>query len=789
MRSIVIIFLTFICSLLAYANDINISTTTKDGNTTFFLQAGAFNLEKDAKQRKNELSKLAAEPIEIKNLSDKKLYLVQIGPINDYVTARNLQRILTQKINTAAYKAKRSRPPSLASTMQPTNSGDVAQGMPEDSKLWNLRNADIRAVIAEVSRVTGKNFIIDPRVQGKISIVSSTPMSSNELYQVFLSMLQVSGYAAIPNKDVIKIIPNIDAKTQSSDLLNEMKNPPRGDDMMVAVFPVHYVSAEQLVPVLRPLMPQWSSVSAYGPSNMLILSGRANNINSLANIIRQVDNSTANGIDIVPLRHSLAMDIANTLKDLVKMQPNMAGSRAQISLSADDRSNSILVSGSKTDRIRLRMLILKLDRESFTELNSNTQVVYLNYMRAEDLVPILVGIAQANFSGNVGSTIGTITRPILDSTNPASNLVSNSSNSQSFSSTNTSNSALNASSAATANTNSTNTQNEGSTKPSVQIIGEPNTNSIIINAPSSVIRILKRVISQLDIKPAQLLIEALVAEINQEDVNTLGIEWGSNRQTGDPANFTNGFAILNSKSTLADFQAQIYALARAHKANILSTPSVVVLDNRQAKILVGKQVSVATSNYPNNAGGTAPVSSPFTTFDRVNVALHLYVRPQITRNNGIQMQIDQGNDTLDPPVVAETSTTPTFRISSIVTSVHVDSGDVIVLGGLTQDSLDSDNNRLPILGDIPGLGRMFKRNTKTRDNRVLMVFIKPTILHNERDNMAMTSEKYNHIRQYELDWLRSEEEFVQSNNATVMPALKQADLPRPFSRPPLLATH
>ncbi len=710
---------------------------------------------------------------------------MQIGPINDYPTARELQHTLSQKINAVKNTETSKNQSPLATANSTANGSDTTQTMPENTQLWNLRNADIRAVIAEVSRVTGKNFVIDPRVQGKISIVSATPMSSHELYQVFLSVLQVSGYAAIPSGEVIKIIPNIDAKTQSSDL----RTRPRGDDMMVAVVPVHYVPAEQLVPVLRPLMPQWSSVSAYGPSNMLILSGRANNINSLADIIKQVDNSTANGIDIVPLRHSLAMDIANTLKDLIKAQPNMAGGRTQISISADDRSNSLLISGSKTDRIRLRMLILKLDRESSAGLNSNTQVVYLNYMRAEDLVPILAGIAQANFSGNVGTTIGTITRPALDSTNPASNLVNNGQNNQLSSSSNSNNSGSGlSSSAATANTSSASTQNEGSTKPTVQIIGEPNTNSIILNAPASVIRVLKRVIAQLDIKPAQLLIEALVAEINQDDVNDLGIEWGSNQQTGKPSSFRNGFAILNSQSRIDDFQAQIYALARAHKANILSTPSVVVLDNRQAKILVGKQVSVASSNYPNNANGTAASTSPFTTFDRVNVALHLYVRPQITRGNGIQMQIDQGNDTLDPSAAAETSTTPTFRISSIVTSVHVESGNVVVLGGLTQDSLSSDNNRIPVLGDIPGVGRLFKRSIHIRDKRVLMVFIKPIILRNERDTVHATDQRYNHTRQYQLDWLRSEEAYLQSNNSTVLPALKRADLPRPFSRPPLLVT-
>jgi general secretion pathway protein D len=783
MRLIVVLFLALLCSSFTYANDINISTVTRNGNTIFYLQAGAFNLEKDAKLRQKELAGLVDQDVEIKNLADKSLYLVQIGPIDDYQTARALKDKLSQKTSNQG-KASINEPKSSLHVSPIPQIPEQNPALPPATKLWNLRNADIRAVITEVSRVTGKNFVIDPRVQGKISIVSSTPMSNNALYQVFLSVLQVSGYAAIPSGDIIKIIPNIDAKTQSPDLINGMRNPPRGDDMMVAVVPVHYVPSEQLVPVLRPLMPQWSSVSAYAPSNMLILSGRANNIKSLAQIIKQVDSSSANGIDMVPLRHALAMDVTNTLKDLIKTQPSM-GNRSQITIAADDRSNAILVSGSKTDRIRLRMLILKLDRESYAGINSNTQVVYLHYLRAEDLVPILAGIAQANFSGNVGTTIGTITRPVLDSTNPASNLaMGTSSDTQNSSSGNiTPQQVAGTPSAATANTTTANTQNEGTTKPTVQIIGEPNTNSIIINAPSSIIRILKNVIAQLDIKPAQLLIEALVAEVNQVDINNLGIEWGSDQQTGDPKNFRPGFAILNSKTKIADFQAQIYALARLQKANILSTPSVVVLDNRQAKILVGKQVSVAASSYPNNANGTT-TASPFTTFNRVNVALHLYVRPQITHGQGIQLQIDQGNDTLDPATTTDSTTNPTFRISSIVTSVHVESGDVVVLGGLTQDSLGNDNNRLPILGDIPGIGRLFQHNIRNRDKRVLMVFIKPIILRNERDNLHVTGDKYNDVRQYQLDWLRSQEEYEQNNNQTVLPPWTQVPLPRPFTRPP-----
>lgn len=650
---------------------------------------------------------------------------------------------------------------------------------PEGAKLWNLRNAEIRAVIDEVSRVTGKNFLVDPRVQGKISIVSSKPMSDKELYQVFLSVLQVSGYAAVPSGHVIKIVPNMDARTMSPDTLTTLKHPPRGDDLLVQVIPVHYVPAEQLVPVLRPLMPQWSSVAAYGPSNMLILSGRANNIAQLSTIIKQVDTSSANGIDIVPLHHALAMDVVNTLKDLVKAP---SGTSQPTMLSADDRSNAILLSGTQTERLKLRLLILQLDKRSPDSGNSNTQVIYLSYLRAEDVVPILAGIAQASFSGTVGTTIGTVTRPTLDSTNPESSLAGGTSVGQSPSAAMASMGTFQNA----AGGGGGKAQSEGSTKPTVQIIAEPNTNSVIINAPATLIRMLKSVIGQLDIKPAQLLVEALVAEINETDFNNLGIEWGSlDQKTKTPDTFRPGFAIINSKTSINQFQAQIYALARERKANILSTPSVVVLDNRQAKILIGKQVSVATSSYPNNAGGTTAAGSPFTTFDRMNVALHLYVRPQITRGQGIQMQIDQGNDTLDPSVTTDSNTNPTFNISAIVTSVHVESGDIIVLGGLSQDSLGNESVGIPILGDIPGVGRLFQRKSTNREKKILMVFIRPVILRTEENGLHVTGAKYADTREAQLAIARDQDQYNAFDQKTVLPALRNATLPKPFFRVPV----
>ena len=648
---------------------------------------------------------------------------------------------------------------------------DNLDGSEANTKLWNLRDADIRAVIAEVSRITHKNFIIDPRVQGKISIFSSKPITDKELYPVFLSALQVSGYAAIPSGHVIKILPNMEARTQSPDNSVYPDMIQTGDELMVQVIPVKHASAEQLVPILRPLMPQWSMVSAYTASNMLILSGRASNIKQMTSIIQQVDTSSVNGIDMVPLRHALAMDVVTTLRDLVSAQINTPSSQP-LTIAADDRSNSILLSGNKMDRIRLRLLISQLDRESSHSNNSNTQVIYLSYLRAEDVVPILAGIAQANFSGTVGTTIGTITRPPLDSTNPESGVV----NIAAAASGDTLGLTVNNAS------NGGTTQTEGGTKPIVQIIAEPNTNSVIINGPAALIRTLKSVVSQLDIKPAQLLIEAMVTEINESDFKSLGIEWGSlNQTTHAPDSFRPGFAILNSKSSISDFQAQIYALARQRKANILSTPSVVVLDNRQAKILIGKQVSVATSSYPNNAGGTT-TASPFTTFDRMNVALHLYVRPQITRGQGIQMQIDQGNDTLDPLATGDSNTIPTFNISAIVTSVHVDSGDVVVLGGLIQDNLASDNLGIPILGDIPGIGRFFQHNITNREKKVLMVFIRPVILRTEANTVRVSGAKYDDTRREQLAISRAQESFNQLNRDSVLKPLNNAKLPRPFDK-------
>lgn len=780
MRYFAYLLLVLTCLTSAFAGEVKIRTLILDGKPAYVLYTGSFLTQEAALAQKQHLPTPLHLEVNIEQDADTHRYTLKLGPTRNYEEAKTLQRELSalKLEENAPTPTEATDPPPITTSSPSPDSPESTQPQPlpdPSTRLWNLNNADIRAVITEVSRVTRKNFIIDPRVQGKISIVSNTPLSDKALYQVFLSMLQLSGYAAIPSGKVIKIVPNLEAKTLAPDILTQATHPPHGEEMMISVIPVHYVPSEQLVPVLRPLMPQWSYVSAYAPSNMLILSGRADNIKQISQIIKQIDSSSTNDIDVISLHHALAMDIAATLKDLMKSSSGNNTHSQNTTLAVDDRNNAILLSGSKTERLRLHIIISKLDRQTSNSASNNTQVIYLNYLRAEDLVPILAGVAQANFSGTVGTTIGTITKPELDSTNPASSLSTDNGPYSTMPPPKPSTTPE-----AAANTTSANNQNEGSTKPHVQIIAEPNTNSIIINAPASVIRILKTVISQLDIRPAQILIEALVAEINESDVKNLGIEWGSIGQTKNAGNFRPGFAIINSRTSVNDFQAQIYALQQNQRANVLSTPSVVVLDNRQAKILVGRQVSVAATSYPNNANGTAPSSSPFVTFNRVNVALHLYVRPQITRERGIQLQIDEGNNTIEPSSLDNT-TNPIFKISSIVTAIHIQSGDTVVLGGLAEDSLANNDTSIPILRDIPGIGRIFQRNLRNREKRILMVFIRPVILRTPGDAIHVTGSKYHDTREEELRILRTQEAFVQSDDQTVMPALHQAHLPTPFS--------
>ncbi len=679
-----------------------------------------------------------------------QLQLLANGDIHSQSVTPAIPLSHQMKAAVKIHRATVSKPPLLRSKPKPAA-----------SRLWNLRDADIRSVISAVSHETGKNFIVDPRVTGKVSIISSTPINARELYQVFLSVLQVSGFAAIPTGKIIKIVPNIDSKALPAPIASGFA-PGKGDTNVVRVIAIRNVSAIQLVPMLRPLMPQWSEISAYPPSNMLILSGRAANLDRIVRIISRVDTPDANSIEIIPLHYATAQEAVKTLKALSTGGQLPTGPR--INISADTRSNSVLLSGSKSLRLRYRIIISELDSPNPAGASANTQVIYLQYLECKDIVPILAGVARSQFSGEVGTVIGTRTVvkiPQAEQTvgGLGSNVVSGSQ---------------------TASKTTSAAIDDG--KPKVEIIGEPNTNTIILNAPPRVMRTLKSVIARLDIRPAQVMIQAIIAEVNQDDADNLGVQWGSLAPTTDDNNqlnigFQSGFGII-TQNGFQRFQVQINALAASNKANILSTPTVVVMDNHLAHIKVGKQLSVQTSAYPN-AGSGGGGATPFTTFDREDAALLLNVTPQISRDGNIRLTILHQNNQAQNP--NDKTGRPIFNISEITTTVIIHDRDTLVLGGLVQNQVSNTDQKLPILGDIPVLGQLFHNHSHSHEKKKLLIFLHPVILRDNEHGVHVTNAKYDDLREEQLRFLRHMRYDPETQVALPdrHPPIK---LPKPFSQ-------
>lgn len=644
---------------------------------------------------------------------------------------------------------------------------------PSNTKeVWNLRNADIRQVISEVSRQTGKKFIVDPRVQGKVTIIANTAINKDEIYQVFLSMLEVAGYTAIEQGHVTKIIPNIQSRYAPAPVVSNLTKM-SGDAMIVRVIPMKYVAADQLIPVLRPLLPNWNLVNAYRPSNSIIVVGSADNVERVVQIIQRVDTASHNGIDLVPLQYAIASDVVKTINSL-----NQAGARGtgpSVSVASDDHSNSVLISGSRPNRLRMKVLISQLDNQSPSGINGNTQVVYLEYMEAKDIVPILAGVARSQFSGSVGTTIGT--KSITD----APPIEGGSSLSSSAQGATTTQSRLQNQQNAQA---SQSQSNQGSSGPKIEIIAEPNTNAVILNAPPNIMRVLKSVIAKLDIRPAQVLVEAMIAEVSENNIQNLGIEWGqlgtaalnTSSSSSTAGVFQSGFGFIN-KDFFHDLVGTLRFLANDDQANILSTPSLVVLDNHLAHIKVGNEVSIIRSSQPSNAEGTT-TGTPFNTFDRESVGLVLNVTPQITKNNSIKLSISHQNNT--PRNVDDTSGRQAFNISEIQTSVIVRSGDVVVLGGLTQNQYLNNTVKTPYVGDIPGFGNLLKRSQKTRNRKKLMVFLRPIILRSSSKGVVVTNSKYDLLRDAQVDMMSKISPRHQPQDYVLPQHKTRKHLPPPF---------
>lgn len=654
---------------------------------------------------------------------------------------------------------------TLASAMQQSTTVVTAKPVPKSDdplwqeqpakRLWNLQDADILSVINEVSQETGKNFIVDPRVSGKISLISSKPLKQSEVYQVFLSVLGVLGYSAVPTGNVIKIVPNMESGEQATRVATN-SSPGKGDEVVVRVVPLENVSASQLIPVLRPMLPQWSNISAYTPGNVLILLGRASNLDRIHAIIQDVDHASTSGIQMIALRHAQASQVATVVNNL-QSAARAAGDSSAVSVAVDERSNSILLSGPKAARLRMRVLLSQLDAPSQAP-SGNTEVIYLRYLEAKTFAPLLSKIASNIQGKNAGGASATTSYDI-NNANPINTAVSS--------------------------TNSTASSTKEVSLNSTNIQAEPNSNAVIITAQPALMTALKAVIAKLDIRPAEVLVEAIIAEVDESNLTSLGIQWGSVASDGTAQPVSNGSAIsfppfgagVVGIMPSVQIQAVLTMLRNQNGVDILSTPSIMVLDNQKATIEVGQDVPFQTGSYATT-GSTSTVT-PFTTNQYKPVTLKLDVTPQINLGNSVRLKLNLKNDTLQNP--QNPGLTPLINTSKISNSVIIKSDDVLVLGGLISNSNNENVNKVPILSDIPIIGIAFKQKTTNQQKKNLMVFIKPIIVQNNDNAMMLSETKYEAVRKTQANFRQDLSTIGDEPVKTTLPPWKnKKDLPMPF---------
>lgn len=602
----------------------------------------------------------------------------------------------------------------------------------EETATLNLKDADIRVLIDTVSAITGKNFIIDPRVKAKVTVVSSKPMGSVALYQVFLSILQVHGFSAVQTGHVIKIVPDVNAK-QGPVHIASKRSPGAGDQLVTRVIEIENVPAAQLVPILRPLIPQQGQLAAYQPSNILLISDRAANVARLVQIIKRIDRPDQDDIEVVRLEHAAASDVARTLTTLLRKDAKGASMPGQAVITADERTNSILIGGDKATRLRLRSIIAHLD----TPLDSggDTQVIFLKYAKAEEMVKILTGVSKSNITGGGAKGGGSNAKGAVKRT----------------------------------------TAKALTSQKDVSIQADETNNALVITASPAIQAELRQVISQLDVRRSQVLIEAIVAEVSLDLTKELGASFALQGGKGSgPAIVTNlgdlastvlglaagaatGAAAIPGGTLIGGgdvreghtkFAVLLKALASDAATNILSTPTLVTMDNIEAEISVGQEVPFLTGQFSSTGSSTGSVN-PFQTIERRDVGLTLKVKPQINDGNEIQLDIEQESSSLASTSVSTSDVVTNKR--SIKTSVLAHDGQVIVLGGLTDDNFRDSREKVPLLGDIPVLGNLFRFNSTQKVKQTLMVFIHPVILRNTEDADAYTQQKYGFFRARQID--------------------------------------
>ncbi|WP_296748969.1 type II secretion system secretin GspD [Thiobacillus sp.] len=645
---------------------------------------------------------------------------------------------------------------------------------PRDPVVLNFVNADIPSVIKAVGELTGKNFVVDPRVKGTVVITSARPVPRAQVYPILLSALRMQGFAAIESHGMVKIVPEGDAKQDFSVTRGKQMND-SGDRIVTQVYPLQYESAAQLMAALRPLISPNNAVAALASSNTLVITDYADNVRRLNAIIAAVDQPGANDTALIRLNHVSAVDVAQSLGRLMSDGAAAAGQpgSARLLIVPDVRSNSLLVRSDNPARIQtLRGLVAGLDVAGAA--GGNIHVVYLRNAEATKLAETLRGILA-------GEAPAALERVGAAATTPAASPVP----------------AIAPVSGAAGGS---------------MILADAATNSLVISAPDVTYNALRAVIDKLDARRAQVFVEALVVEITAEKAAEFGIQWQDLRNLRDSGtNFIGGTNLggRNTGSNILDAAVNLGTvgqglnigvvsgtinipglgevlnlgvLARALEsdanANILSTPNLLTMDNEEAKIVVGQNVPFITGQYAQTGSTTTP--SPFQTIERRDVGLTLKVRPQVSEGGSIKMQIYQEISSLRPTT---TATDVITDMRSIDSTVLVDDGRIIVLGGLIQDSMQDGVDKVPVLGDIPLLGHLFRSEKRKRMKTNLMVFLRPHVLRDTASADATTGERYDFIRQKQAEFRMQPHFALPDMQMDPLPELTNPPLPAPAGQP------
>ena len=601
----------------------------------------------------------------------------------------------------------------------------------------SFKNADINEFINIVGKNLQKTIVLDPAVRGKVNVRSYDVLNEEQYYQFFLNVLEVYGFAVVEmDNGILKVIKSKDAKVAAIPVVDN-GNEYYGDEMVTRVVPVLNVSVRELAPLLRQLNDSagGGNVVHYDPSNVIMITGRAAVVNRLVKIIQRVDKAGDQEVDIVKLEFASALNMVNMISSIqtpASTSKNSSSSVLKPRLVADERTNSVIVSGEPKARARIIKLVKSLDNE--LKHNGNTRVFYLKYANAEEVVSVLTGVSQGLEGGKGGS------------------------------------------------------KSKSSDDSSLSIQAHEGTNSIIISAQPALMASLTSIIHQLDIRRAQVLVEAIIVEVSEGDGINLSVQWASTSGAGTQFNdngasiselATGVYAIDNDEDdfeTLASSLASIaggvagyvgsdwgvilQALSSTSTSNILATPSLTTLDNQEASFIVGDEVPVLTGSTSSSSN-----DNPFQTIERKEVGIKLKVTPQINEGDSVQMVIEQEVSSIQ----GQTSVDVVFATRSVKTTVLAKSGETIVIGGLIDEEVNETVDKVPLLGDIPYLGALFRSTKSSTEKRNLMIFLRATIIRDDKTMRELSKRKYSTIRQVQLGENEKGIALMPNSNAPVLP--------------------